>query len=193
MRFRCWSCCSTALSGTKECAARTNLTTFKKTIASPPVLELFKCVAWTLVTSDASADAIGAVWYQIVGGMEQPIAYASRALTPTECNYSATEREAFAAIWACEKWHLYLYGRRFTIQTNYQTLTRLLSVKGVSRRPMRHMRWADRLHQYEFRMVYLPEKSNDVAMFSRHTTAPIGRSKTDPGDTAGLLTIFGII
>ena len=114
-------------------------------ISRPPVLAHFKCGAETVVTSDASADAIGAVLSQIDGGMEQPIAYASRALTPTECNYSATEREALAAIWACERWHFYLYGRRFTIRTDHQALTTLLTAKGVGRRPIRLMRWADRL------------------------------------------------
>ena len=40
--------------------------------------------------------------------------------------------------------------------------------------------------------MYLPGRSNSVAdMLSRYTFAPIGISEADPGDTAGLSTIFG--
>ena len=50
-------------------------------------------------------------------GQERPVAFASRALTPAERKYSASEREALACIWACEKWNFYLYGRKFTLVT----------------------------------------------------------------------------
>lgn len=42
--------------------------------------------------------------------MEKPIAFASRALNTTEQRYSVCERKALAFVWACERWHLYLYG-----------------------------------------------------------------------------------
>ena len=164
----------------------------RRKISRPPVLAHFKPDAATVVISDASADAIGAVLSQMANGSDRPIAYASRALTPTERNYSATEREALAAIWACERWHYYLYGRRFTIRTDHQSLTQLLSAKGAGRRPMRLMRWADRLLQYDFHVEHLPGRSNNVAdMLSRHTTEREEKSEDDMGDTAQLATIFG--
>ena len=126
---------------TPTCTAAFNC--LRDKIASPPVLAHFNSDATTFVASDASADAIGAVLSQLTGGTERPVAYALRALTPTERNYSATEREALASIWACERWHFYLYGRSFTIRTDHQALTTLISAKGVGRRPMRLMRLAD--------------------------------------------------
>ena len=174
---------------TAECAA--SFENLRDKIANPPVLAHFNPDAMTFVTSDASADAIGAVLSQISEGADRPVAYASRALTPTERNYSATEREALASIWACERWHFYLYGRYFTIRTDHQALTTLLSAKGVGRRPMRLMRWADRLLQYHFRVEHLPGKSNTVAdMLSRHAEAK-ETSSLDPGDSAKLSTVFG--
>ena len=175
---------------TPACTAAFN--SLRDKIASPPVLAHFNPDATTFVTSDASADAIGAVLSQFNGGTERPVAYASRALTPTERNYSATEREALASIWACERWHFYLYGRSFTIRTDHQALTTLLSAKGVGRRPMRLMRWADRLLQYNFQVEHLPGKSNVVAdMLSRHAATASEECDTDSGDTARLSTIFG--
>ena len=175
---------------TPMCAAAFN--NLRNKIASPPILAHFNPDAPTFVTSDASADAIGAVLSQFNGGNERPVAYASRGLTSTERNYSATKREALASIWACERWHFYLYGRSFTIRTDHSALTTLLSAKGVGRRPMRLMRWADRLLQYNFQVVHLPGKSNVVTdMLSRHSAIASDELDSDAGESARLSTIFG--
>ncbi len=62
------------------------------------------------MTCDASAVAVGAVLSQLHDGIERPIAFASRALSTAEQKYSVGEREGLACIWACERWHMYLYG-----------------------------------------------------------------------------------
>ncbi len=92
-----------------------------------------------------------------------PVAFASRALTPAEQKYSVGEREALACLWACERWHVYLYGRPFTIRTDHQALTALLATQGSGHRPMRLLRWADRLNQYNFSLEFMPGRANTVA------------------------------
>ena len=135
----------------------------KSQLTTPPVLAHFDPASPTLVTCDASAMAIGAVMSQLQGGVERPIAFASRALSPTEQRYSVGEREALACLWACECWHMYLYGRAFTLRTDHQALTTLLATSGTGHKPLRLHRWADRLQQYNFRLHFTPGRDNVVA------------------------------
>ena len=141
----------------------------KEMLTSAPILAHYNADAKTLVTCDASAVAIGAVLSQIQpDGQERPVAYLSRSLSQTERKYSAGEREALACIFACERWHLFLYGKRFTLQTDHRALTSLLATSGSGHRPLRIYRWSDRLQQYDFDVVYRPGSMNQVAdMLSR--------------------------
>ncbi len=135
----------------------------KRQLTSPPTLTHFSLIAPTMVTCDASGVALGAVLSQTQEGGERPVAFASRALTPAEQKYSVGEREALACLWACERWHVYLYGRPFTIRTDHQALTALLATQGSGHRPMRLLRWADRLNQYNFNLEFMPGRANTVA------------------------------
>lgn len=136
----------------------------KARIAAPPTLAHFDTSAEeTLVTCDASAVALGACLSQRVNGVERPVAFASRVLSPAERNYSASEREALACLWACERWHFYVYGRRITLVTDHQALRTLLTAGGTGHRPLRLHRWCDRLYQYTFDVQFRPGRDNPLA------------------------------
>lgn len=68
--------------------------------------------------SDASDVGLGAVLTQ----NEIPVAFISRSLSSCERNYSITEREFLAALWAMEKLKYYLEGRIFTLITDHKPL-----------------------------------------------------------------------
>ena len=147
------------------------------------------------MTTDASAVAIGAVLSQTQNdGSERPVAFASRTLTSAERAYSVSEREALAWIWACERWHWFLYGRRFTLLTDHSSLTTLLSGGTKGRRPIRLIRWADRLSEYQFDVVYRPGVDNAVAdLLSRSEAEPIHEPSQDTATSSDVFirTIFG--
>ena len=127
------------------------------------MLAYFDLASPTLVTCDVSATALGAVLCQLQNGMEKPIAFASRALSPNEQKYSVGEREALACAWACERWHMYLYGRAFTLRTDHQALTALMFTSGTEHRPLQLYRWVDSLQQYDFKLHFTPGRDNVVA------------------------------
>ncbi|GFV11165.1 retrovirus-related Pol polyprotein from transposon 17.6 [Trichonephila clavipes] len=75
-----------------------------------------------IIRTDASNYALGAVLFQGEGSDEHPIEYASRLLTPAERNYSTTEKEALAVVWALKKFRGYIEGTEITVASDHQPL-----------------------------------------------------------------------
>ena len=162
----------------------------KSQLTSPPVLAHFDLMSPTLVTCDASNTAVAVVLSQLQRGTERPVAFASRSLTPTERKYSVGEREALACVWACERWHMYLYGRHFTLRTDHQALTALLATTGSGHKPLRLYRWSKRLQAYNFTTQFTPGKENVVAdLLSRATPDPAPDTVQDPSEPELILML----
>ena len=111
------------------------------------VLRLIRQDDVFVVETDASEVAIGAVLLvRNPDGSEQPAAYLSRSLTPPERNYSATEREALAVVWATKQLRPYVERAEFTIRTDHAALRWLFDTMSENQRICR---W--RLSLAEFR------------------------------------------
>ena len=146
----------------------------KRRLTSPAVVAHFSETHNTFVTCDPSGVAVGAVLSQLLDGVERPVGFASRALLENERKYSLGEREAIACIWACERWHTYLYGRPLMPRTDHQALQTLFTSRGSGHRPLRLNGWLDRLYQYNFEKEYMPRVNNTVAYFlSRVPVTPV--------------------
>ncbi len=95
------------------------------------------------------------------------IAYASKALSPTEQRYSQTEREALSIVWSIEHFHLYLFGHTFTLITDHNPLVAIFN-NPKAKQPLRLERWRLRLATYNFTVKYCAGKENIADYLSRH-------------------------
>ena len=147
----------------------------KETLASAETLAYYDKDAKTRVIADASPVGLGAVLAQEQNGNWRPVYYASRSLTAVERRYSQTEREALALVWACERFHVYLYGKHFELETDHKPLEVIYSSK--SQPSARIQRWVLRLQPYEFTVMYRPGPQNIADALSRLTQEISNESK----------------
>ena len=132
----------------------------KKEISRSPTLALFDPTKETIVSADASSYGLGAVLLQIQeDGERRPVAYVSRAMTPTEERYAQIEKETLAITWACDRFSDFLIGLVFHIQTDHKPLVPLLSTKRLDELPLRVQRFRMRLMRFQFSISHVPGKN----------------------------------
>ena len=81
----------------------------KKPVISDTTLRYFDPSLPLTIQVNASQVGLGAALLQ----NGKPIAFASKALTETECWYGNSEREMLAAVFGEERFHTYVYGQSF--------------------------------------------------------------------------------
>ncbi|XP_070661948.1 uncharacterized protein [Malus domestica] len=119
--------CSTAFKQLKEALT-------SAPIITPPY--------WSLpfeLMCDASDYAIGAVLGQRKNKQPHVIYYASRTLNDAQLNYSTTEKELLAVVFALDKFRSYLLGTKVIIFTDHAALKYLLTKKEAKPRLIRWM------------------------------------------------------
>ena len=139
-----------------------------------------------ILQTDASAIGLSAV-------LEQDghvIAYASRTLSISECNYSVIKRECLAIVWGTKQFQHYLLGRSFELWTDHEPL------KWLAGQKMEGLlyRWAVALQEYNFKIVYLKGTlSSNVDALSRRKESreltPISTAATGTQTKVAILEI----
>ena len=107
---------------------------------------------------DASSIAVGIILAQPrEGGIDHPIAFASRKLSLVERNYMTTEREGLAMVYALQKFWHYLLGSHFKMFTDHSTLKYLVNKPVLGGKICR---WLFLFQEYDFEIIVKPGRLN---------------------------------
>ena len=90
------------------------------------------------------------------------MAHASRSLLPSEKQYSQIEKEVLWITLAVTRFHRYLLGRLFILQTDHKALITIFgSKKGLAvSTANKLLRWGTILLNYNFKIGFLTSKNN---------------------------------
>ena len=88
--------------------------TIKKELSTKIVLPYYDPTSHTALQTDSFIKGLRAVLLQ----NGTPIYFASRAISPMESNYQNLECETLGTIWGIEKFLYFLYGNKFTSETD---------------------------------------------------------------------------
>ncbi|KAJ9565613.1 hypothetical protein OSB04_001579 [Centaurea solstitialis] len=132
----------------------------KRELTSAPIIQP---PDWSLpfeLMCDASDHAVGAVLGQRKNGRLHAIHYASKTLDPAQCNYSTTEKELLAVVYAIEKFRTYLVGSKVVVYSDHAALRHLMSKKDAK---PRLIRWILLLQEFDLEIKDKPGSENSVA------------------------------
>ncbi|XP_074265143.1 uncharacterized protein LOC141587567 [Silene latifolia] len=118
----------------------------KEALTSAPIIQP---PDWSLpfeLMCDASDHALGAVLGQRKDGKVHAIHYASKTLDDAQTNYSTTEKELLAVVFAMEKFRTYLVGAKVIVFTDHVALRHLL-IKKESKPQL--IRWILLLQEFD--------------------------------------------
>jgi len=133
----------------------------KKLVCTAPVLVPPKFGEPFLLYTDASLYAIGCCLAQEDElGNKHAIAYGSQKLTPTQSNWSVIEREAYAILWALNKFHDITFGAHITILCDHDPLKYLL--ENTTHSP-KLTRWSLAIQQYDISILHIKGSKNVLA------------------------------
>ena len=102
------------------------------------------------IQCDASQSGLGAALMQ----NGQPVAYASRALTPPETRYAQIEKELLAIVFACDRFEAYIYGRDHVTNESDHKPLEMIVLKPLSNAPKRLQRMLLQLQKYTLDVKY---------------------------------------
>ncbi|KAG2922036.1 hypothetical protein PC117_g16080 [Phytophthora cactorum] len=137
-----------------------NFKELKRRLCSPPVLHLPDFSQPMHLRTDASKFAVGGVLFQVVDGVERPIAYTSRKMKPAELNYPTQQQELLAIVHALAAFRIYCLDKLPIVETDHKSLEGLFTQKMANRRLAR---WYDILAEYQPTFSYLPGAKNGIA------------------------------
>nr|GFC09504.1 reverse transcriptase domain-containing protein [Tanacetum cinerariifolium] len=99
---------------------------------------------------DASDYAVGTVLGQRIEKHFRPIHYASKTMNQAEANYTTTEKEMLAVVYAFEKFRSYLIMNKSIVYTGHSALKYLFAKKDAKECLLR---WILLLQEFDFKVI----------------------------------------
>jgi len=130
----------------------------KRFLSNEPILKLPELNREFILQTDALNQSLGGCLLQEHDGIKHPIFYASRKLIQREL--FSGEREALAIFWAVSKFHRFLHGQHFTLESDHRPLEYLQSSHPKNPRLMRR---SLTLQPYRYTVRYIRGFHNIVA------------------------------
>jgi len=134
------------------------LAKIKDILSTQPVLHFFDSTIPSVIQADASQHGLGACLLQ----KGKPIAYASCSLSSSERNYAQIEKELLAIVFACSKFHQYIYGFLTRVHSDHKPLEAIFK-KPLHQVSPRLQRMLLRLQKYDLLIKYVKGKYLYVA------------------------------
>nr|GEY08558.1 reverse transcriptase domain-containing protein [Tanacetum cinerariifolium] len=134
--------------------------TLKKRLTEAPILI---APNWDLpfkLMCDATDFAIGAILWQRHGKHFKPIHYASKTMNDVESNYTTTEKDMLAVVYAFEKFWSYLIMNKSILHTDPFAFKYLFSKKDANERLLR---WVLLLQEFDFKVLDTKRAKNLAA------------------------------
>ncbi|MBW0576037.1 hypothetical protein O181_115752, partial [Austropuccinia psidii MF-1] len=127
----------------------------KEAFTTAPILSHFNPSLPTIVETDASYYALGAVLRQVKDSVKHPIAFDSHQLLPAELNYEVHDKDLLGIVWALKRWRAFLLSlsNSFEVLTDHSSLQYLISSKVLT---PRQARWGEFLSEFHLTITSRP-------------------------------------
>ena len=139
-------------------AQQASFDAIKSSLTKAPVLAFYDPNEELILENDASEYGLGSVMLQ----KGQPIAYASRSLSPAEKRYAQIEKEMLAITFGLEKFHHFTFGREVKIITDHKPLVAITN-KPLSMAPRRLQNLLLKAGSYSYCLEYKPGTAIPIA------------------------------
>ena len=129
----------------------------KSALITHPVLSFYDPVKQHKISNDASKDGIGSVLLQLETDGWHPVHYGARSLTKAEKSYAPIEREALGILYGATKFHQYIFGKSFLMETDHRPLVSIFEGY-LNAAPARIQCIMLKLQKYDFKITWVPRK-----------------------------------
>ncbi|KAK1433898.1 hypothetical protein QVD17_10816 [Tagetes erecta] len=158
----------------KKCMEAFNI--IKQKLVEAPILQ---SPDWSLpfeIMCDASDYALGAVLGQRVDKKPVAIYYASKTLSDAQLNYTTTEKELLAVVYALDKFRSYIWGSKVIVYSDHSAVRYLMEKKDAK---PRLIRWILLLQEFN---LEIRDKKGSENVVADHLSRVVHEIEAEDGE-----------